>query len=181
MSDTPRTDAAAFNQLWDSREMPPDETTVDVDFARQLERELQQSEAACASMREALQEHHNHATDTCVVFFEQDGQPIGISTDLGEAYSESLLCEKALKALSTTAGTELLKEVEGYKETISLQCQELEELRKDKERLGKVIRNGFSILTYRAPDLDGYEFEVGSNGIKHCCLRTAIDQAKENK
>lgn len=52
-------------------------------------------------LREALEAHHRHHQESCLVFFSQDGKPIDIETDLGEAYSESDLAEKTIEALST--------------------------------------------------------------------------------
>jgi hypothetical protein len=50
---------------------------------------------------EALQMLHAKMSEECNVFFEQDGKPIDICTDLGEAYQESELCEKTCDALSS--------------------------------------------------------------------------------
>ena len=47
-----------------------------------------------------LSEHHKHHQETLVVYFEQDGKPIEMSTDLGEAYLESDLAERTSDALS---------------------------------------------------------------------------------
>jgi hypothetical protein len=48
---------------------------------------------------DALRNHHAHASESCNVFFEQDGKAIDIATDLGEAYQDSELCEKTYDAL----------------------------------------------------------------------------------
>lgn len=50
-----------------------------------------------------LRKHHLHASEGCNVFFEQDGKPIEIATDLGEAYQESALHDETCAALSTPA------------------------------------------------------------------------------
>jgi len=55
--------------------------------------------ARCAELEKALQKHHDHANESCVVYFEQDGKPIEISTDLAEAYQESGLWEETENAL----------------------------------------------------------------------------------
>ena len=62
-----------------------------------------------AAMREALENHHAHASEDCEVWFNEplpDGKAIAIPfpTNLGEAYQESALCEQTLAALSTYAG-----------------------------------------------------------------------------
>jgi len=50
-------------------------------------------------IEEALAAHHQHANESCVVYFEQDGKPIEISTDLAEAYQESDLWAKTTDVL----------------------------------------------------------------------------------
>lgn len=49
---------------------------------------------------QALNHLHAKTQEECNVFFEQDGKPIEICTDLGEAYAESALCEKVIQALT---------------------------------------------------------------------------------
>lgn len=70
----------------------------------ELEAELERVRKQAAAMREALQKHHDHASEACNVFFEQDGKPIDICTDLGEAYQDSSLCELTLDAMRADAG-----------------------------------------------------------------------------
>lgn len=65
------------------------------------------------------------------------------------------------KALYSTAGSELLNELKGYKETLEIQREEIEGLRKDKESLIQ------SIAAYLANPSAHMEAQ----------LRTAIDQA----
>lgn len=43
--------------------------------------------------------HHEHQSETCNVFFEQNGKPLDFSTDLGEAYQESDMYEKTTSVL----------------------------------------------------------------------------------
>lgn len=57
-----------------------------------------------AALQTALRKHHTHASEECRVYFEQDGKPIDICTNLGEAYQESSLCEETLGALKDDAG-----------------------------------------------------------------------------
>lgn len=41
-----------------------------------------------------LREHHLHAMESLNVFFEQDGKPIDVAVDLGDAYGESDIYER---------------------------------------------------------------------------------------
>jgi len=52
-----------------------------------------------ATLRKVLEALHKKTSETCNVFFEQDGKPIDIVTDLGEAYQESDLCSQVYQAL----------------------------------------------------------------------------------
>lgn len=47
----------------------------------------------------ALRELHEHSKEECWVYFEQDGKPIEIVVDLGEAYGDSELAERVADAL----------------------------------------------------------------------------------
>lgn len=57
----------------------------------------------CAKLQGLLRELHAKLSEKCNVFFEQDGKPIDILTDLGEAYQESALCEKVSTCLDRRA------------------------------------------------------------------------------
>ena len=70
------------------------------DFARKLERERDQWRNSARELRGVLSDLHNHNSQTCSVYFEQDGRPTYIACDLGEAYSESVLCERASSAIA---------------------------------------------------------------------------------
>lgn len=65
-----------------------------------LRAEVYKLRETCDELAAALKAQDDHHSESCVVFFEQDGKPIEISTDLGEAYQESELCEKTGKAIS---------------------------------------------------------------------------------
>jgi len=52
-----------------------------------------------AALRVGLQAHHDRNLEKLVVYFQQDGKPVEMETDLGEAYSESALCEQTTLAL----------------------------------------------------------------------------------
>lgn len=56
--------------------------------------------ARALELNRVLRKHHEHHQEECRVYFEQDGKPIDICTDLGEAYSESGLAEETVKALA---------------------------------------------------------------------------------
>ena len=53
-------------------------------------------------LRQVLKAHHDHESQMGSVYFEQDGKPIEIATDLGEAYQDSQLCSETEAALSAT-------------------------------------------------------------------------------
>jgi HD-GYP domain-containing protein (c-di-GMP phosphodiesterase class II) len=55
--------------------------------------------AQAAQLRGALEQCHAKMSEECNVYFEQDGKPIDICIDLGEAYQESSLCEQVYAAL----------------------------------------------------------------------------------
>ena len=61
-------------------------------------------------LMEALRKHHQHAKEGAVVFFEQDGKPSEIATDLGDAYQDSGLCEETCDALYRARTLGLLDE-----------------------------------------------------------------------
>jgi len=76
-------------------------------IANNLRRELASKNADVALLVKALRAHHQHDSESCPVFFEQDGKPIELCTDLGEAYGESALAEQTVKALGTQAAMEV--------------------------------------------------------------------------
>lgn len=49
---------------------------------------------------DALLAMHANAQESCEVYFKQDNAPVGMSCDLGEAYSESNLAEQTTSALA---------------------------------------------------------------------------------
>lgn len=63
-------------------------------------RESESLKSRVEQLKSALQKHHDHHSESCVVYFEQDGKPIEISVDLGEAYQDSDLCELTCRALA---------------------------------------------------------------------------------
>lgn len=56
--------------------------------------------ASCDQLRTVLRQHHEHASESVKVYFEQDGKPIDICTDLGESYQESTLCDSTVDVLN---------------------------------------------------------------------------------
>lgn len=58
------------------------------------------AERAADKLRAALQEAHDHQSQSCSVFFEEGGNPVPLlPVDLGEAYQDSAQCERAVDAL----------------------------------------------------------------------------------
>jgi hypothetical protein len=55
------------------------------------------------AVQQVLRLHHQHAQEMGSVYFEQDGKPIEMSTDLGEAYIESDLYGRTEKVLNLEA------------------------------------------------------------------------------
>jgi hypothetical protein len=152
-TETPRTDDLLLHN-WGTSATVCDNIT---NFARELERETNELKAACAVMRDAL------------TLFPSAISNLPESADEVKDHWVPLpcweeWCEAVNKTLSTTAGTDLLKELEGFKETISLQREELNELRKDKERLDWVESNNETTGLSWFQDTDD--------------IRTAIDQAR---
>ena len=47
-----------------------------------------------------LAKHHKHHSEPCTVYFEQDGKPIDVLTDLGDAYQDSALAEETGDSLA---------------------------------------------------------------------------------
>jgi len=67
---------------------------------RRLVEERNQLKKEIIGLADVLQAHHKHASEAGNVYFEQDGKPIDVVTDLGEAYQESDLCDKTMAALA---------------------------------------------------------------------------------
>lgn len=88
-TETPLVDAQARSGSKHAGGMSP---FVTAEFARKLE-------VVMRAMADALKAIHDHNSESCNVFFEQDGNPIGVSCDLGEAYQESDICDNICKAL----------------------------------------------------------------------------------
>lgn len=63
-------------------------------------RRIKELEQALKIAGEALEAHHKHDQESVEVYFEENSAPVDVSCNLGEAYSESGLCGKTVKALS---------------------------------------------------------------------------------
>lgn len=73
---------------------------------------IEELEAALKIAGEALEAHHKHHQQALEVYLEQDGKPLDFSIDLGEAYSDSGLCEKtgeAIRLIQKTLSRDLPK------------------------------------------------------------------------
>lgn len=68
----------------------------------ELHRKLEAAQSHANQLRRALNAQHAHHSEDLNVFFEKNGMAVLDMTNLGEAYQESGLCEKTLKALTAS-------------------------------------------------------------------------------
>jgi hypothetical protein len=69
-------------------------------YALVLLAEKDEWRAMARKLAAQLTKIHKHNSESLPVFFEQDGRPIAICTDLGEAYQESEMCAKNCATLN---------------------------------------------------------------------------------
>lgn len=115
----------------------------------ELEAELEQVRAACAAKHAVLKAMHDHASESCKVYFEEDilSKPIGEATDLGEAYQESDMCEKTEAALADQAAAPWLLELQRLRAACAAKHNALEMVKEyfDKHGTGKIFHLGYNM------------------------------------
>lgn len=79
-------------QTWDRHALVAD------NFA--LKQSLATWQGISDELEQKLRKIHKHNSESNPVYFQQDGKPIEIVVDLGEAYQDSAMCEEIYEALS---------------------------------------------------------------------------------